>query len=445
MAWSVDDLSTITQLLIDKLNNAVMASPQYINQHFPYEVNGLMPAVTRTDGTSVLSLYLLHVGRDPYWRNTPVQGSLAQTNQRQPLSLNLSYLLTSYSERNWALEQLLMSIAFEYFHANPVYHSSTVEFTVTVEADTIEEMSRLWQAITVPIRLSALFRVAVVFLAPALPPSPDARPPVEVNLSVAPDLNMPAPNPLPEPQLYELAAQIEYRVPPPPKPDPANPGVIPPRIPPAIINTAPVVMGGQTLRVRGSGLNQSNAAIVYISSGASEWPLNFTRLYGTSASGTAGDADELVLKIPTAYSTLPGAGTAIASTPLPGVFHLTVGAAATPGFRSNPLTIIFAPAVANIGPGDPVITPDATGVYNLTARGLVAGQTAIFLETTSLGIGGAVAPGVATIDYATGAIEFMLPAPVPWPSKTYVRIRIVVTSGTDKIEAPPGWWLQILP
>ena len=61
MAWSVDDLSTITQLLIDKLNAAVLASPQYINQHFAYEVNGLMPAVSRTDGTSVLSLYLLPV------------------------------------------------------------------------------------------------------------------------------------------------------------------------------------------------------------------------------------------------------------------------------------------------------------------------------------------------------------------------------------------------
>src|ERR1039457_4967734 len=118
MAWSVDDLSTITQLLIDKLNNAILASPQYILQHFPYKVSGLMPGVDRLAGNSVLSLYLLHVSRDPYWRNTPVTGSLAQLSTSQPLSLNLSYLLTSYSETNWALEQLLMSIALEYFHAN---------------------------------------------------------------------------------------------------------------------------------------------------------------------------------------------------------------------------------------------------------------------------------------------------------------------------------------
>ena len=286
-AWSVDDLSIITQLLIDKLNTAVLASPQWISQHFLFEVSGLMPAVSRTQANTVLNLYLLHVGRDPFWRNTPVQGSLAQQNSTQPLSLNLSYLLTAYSENNWALEQLLMSIAFEYFHANPIYQTTTLEFTITIESDTIEEMSRLWQAITAPIRLSALFRVAIVFLGPPPPPITDSRLPVEVNLSVAPDLNMPAPSPLPEPQLYELAAQIEYRVPPGSAFDPdAAPGFTPSQALPTAINTPPVVMAGQTLRVRGSGLNQPDAAVVYLSSAAKAlpatvWPLSsvkFTRV-----------------------------------------------------------------------------------------------------------------------------------------------------------------------
>ncbi len=99
--------------------------------------------------------------------------------------------------------------------------------------------------------------------------------------------------------------------------------------------------------------------------------------------------------------------------------------------------------MANIGFGDPVITPDAGGVYTLTASGLVAGQTSIFLETTSLAIGRGCAPGVATIDFPTSAIAFMLPAPMPWAPNTYLRIRVVVTSGSDKIEAPPGWWVHI--
>jgi hypothetical protein len=449
MAWSVDDLSTITQLLIDKLNAAVLASPQYMNQHFLYEVSGLMPAVSRTEGKTVMNLYLLHVSRDPFWRNTPVQGGIAQLNQAQPLSLNLSYLLTSYSETNWALEQLLMSIAFEYFHANPIYHSPTVEFTITIEADTIEEMSRLWQAITVPIRLSALFRVAVVFLAPAQVPVADARLPVEVNISVGPDLNMPAPVPLPEPRLFELAAQVEYRVPPGSALDPdAAPSFASSQTLPTAINTAPVVMGGQTLRVRGSGLNQPDAAVVYLSSTviplpATEWPVNFTRLYGTSASGTAGDADELVIELPVAYAALPAAGTTIASTPLPVTLHLCVGNAAAAGFRSNTLPITFAPAVTGIGPGEPILAPNAAGVYTLSANGLLAGATAVLLETTNLTIAGAVAPGVATVDAATGTIAFMLPAPAPWPASTYVRVRIIVSSGPDTIEAPPGWWVQV--
>ncbi len=276
-----------------------------------------MPAVSRTDGTSVLNLYLLHVSRDPFFRNTPVQGSLAQPNQRQPLSLSLSYLLTSYSDRNWALEQLLMSIAFEYFHANPIYHTSSLEFSITVEADTIEEMSRLWQAIAAPIRLSALFRVAVVFLAPAQPSVADARLPVEVNLSVAPDLNAPPPTPLPPPHLFELRYRTDRstasRPAPSSIPDAANP----------VCHTSqrlrtnrpstqpPVVVGGQTGRVRGSGLNQPDAAAIYLYSGATEWPLDisathyFTRLFGTSASGTAGDADELVFETPVALRRPP--------------------------------------------------------------------------------------------------------------------------------------------
>jgi hypothetical protein len=448
MAWSVDDLSTITQLLIDKLNHAVLNSPQYLNQHFGYEVCGLMPAVSRTQANTVMNLYLLHVSRDPFWRNTPVAGSLAQPNSRQPLSLSLSYLLTSYSENNWVLEQILMSIAFEYFHANPIYQTTTLEFTITIEADTIEEMSRLWQAITVPIRLSALFRVAVVFLAPPQAPIADARLPVEVNLSVAPDLNIPPPVPLPEPQLFELAAQIEYRVPPGSAFDSdAAPSFTPSQTLPTSINTAPVVMGGQTLRVRGSGLNQPDAATVYLSSSptplpANEWPLNFTRVYGTSASATAGDADELVLKIPTAYAALPAVGTTIASTPLPISLFLCVGNAATPGFRSNTLPITFAPAVTNIGPGQPLLARDAANVYTFTVNGLLA-ATAVLLETTSLTIAAAVAPGSATVDLATGTITFMLPTPSPWPPGTYLRVRIIVTSGPDTIEAPPGWWVQV--
>ena len=99
--------------------------------------------------------------------------------------------------------------------------------------------------------------------------------------------------------------------------------------------------------------------------------------------------------------------------------------------------------MTGIGPGEPILAPNAAGVYTLTANGLLAGATAVLLETTNLTIAGAVAPGVATVDAATGTIAFMLPAPAPWPASTYVRVRIIVSSGPDTIEAPPGWWVEI--
>jgi hypothetical protein len=431
MAWSVDDLSVITDLLTTELTDAVKASPLYLATPFSFEVSGLMPAVSRNDGTNVMSLYLLHVGRDPYWRNTPVQGQRGLLNTSQPLSLNLSYLLTSYSEKNWQMEQYLMSVALTYFHANAIHTTPNAEFTITVEADSIEEMSRLWQAITVPIRLSAMFRVAVIFLTPETPPPAQIRPPAEAALSVGADLNLAAPVPAAEPQLFEVAVEVAYRVP----PGSADPSQV------TVVTGRPVAAGGQSVRVRGSGLDGADATGVFLSlpGGGSEWPLPAVwRVFGTSASGTAGDADELVLRLPLAYSATPAAGTVLAATPLPGMFLLTVGNPVS-GFRSNALPLAIAPEMDGIGPGSPVLTPDGTGTYTMSASGLVAGTTQLLLENTALGIGGAPAPGIAAVDVAAGTVAWMLPSPPGFPSGSFVRVRLVVNA----IEAPPGWWVQI--
>ena len=432
MAWDVQDLAQVTHLLIHQLSEAVKASPRYKQNHFQFEVSGLMPAVSRNDGHNVLSLYLLHVGRDPHWRNTPVSGQRAQPNTIQPLSLSLSYLLTSFSEKNWAMEQYLMSVALEYFHANPIYISSTAEFTVTVEADSIEEMSRLWQAITVPIRLSAMFRVAVVFLTPELPLPDQMRTPVEVQLSIAPDLNAPDPVPEPDPRLFEVAMQVAYRV----SPNATDPTQITP------VLSQPGAAAGESLRLRGSGLDGADAAAVYLSEAGvvgSEWPITTWRVLGTSASGTAGDADELVLAFPSAYGALPAIHTVLTATPPPGNYFITVGST-TPAFRSNPLPIAIAPQVIGIGAAQPVLTTTSIPpfIFSFSASGLIAGEVSILIDNTALTIAATLAPGVATVDIATGAIQFELPA-TGFTSGTYVAVRVIVNS----IEAPPGWWVKV--
>lgn len=433
MAWSVQDLAEITHLLISQLSDAIKASPRYVQNHFQFEVSGLMPEVSRKDGVNVLSLYLLHVSRDPYWRNTPVQGPRPQLNTSQPLSLNLSYLLTSYSEKNWHMEQYLMSVAMAYFHANPINIINTAslkaEFTVTVEADSIEEMSRLWQAITVPIRLSSMFRVAVVFLTPETPPPVPMRTPVEVTLSVSPDLNAPIPSPEPEPKLFEVASQIAFSAP----PDAAAAADV------TTLLGQPAVVAGESVRVLGSGLDGVDGAAVYLSTlgGAFEWPVTGWRVFGTSASGTAGDADELLLRFPPAYGSVPASHVALTATPPPGDYLLTVGNKTTL-HRSNALPLAIGPQVTGIGPGEPILTPNASGVYTFNANGLIALETSILLGQTPLIVAAVVGPGAATVDAATGVIQFELPATGFTPG-SYVPIRVVVNT----IEAPPGWWVLI--
>lgn len=429
MAWSVQDLAQVTHLLIHQLSEAIKASPRYVQNHFPFEVSGLMPAVSRTDGTNVLSLYLLHVGRDPYWRNTPVTGQRAQLNIAQPLSLNLSYLLTSYSEKNWAMEQYLMSVALAYFHANPVYVSATAEFTVTVEADSIEEMSRLWQAITVPIRLSSMFRVAIVFLTPEQPQPEQMRTPVEVQLSVAPDLGLSDPIPEPEPQLFEAAVQVALRV----APNATEPAQITP------VPSQPSAAAGQSLRLRGSGLDQADAAAVYLSpaAGGAEWPITTWRELGTSISGAAGDADELVLAFPGLYGALPAHGVVLTAAPPPGFYAIAVGNAGS-AYRSNPISIAVAPHVVGIGPDAPVLTPNGVKIYSFSASGLIAGETSVLLDKTALAIAAAPAPGKASVNTATGAIEFKLPA-TGLTSGSYIPVRVIVNG----VEAAPGWWVKV--
>ena len=195
--WSTPDLSEITLVLKALLDKAIQNSSLPAGN---ITTSCDSPETARTAGQCFLTLYMLHVGRDPYWRNTPVSGPRPQLNNAQPLSLSLSYLLTAYCEKDFVLEQRAMSIALQAIHSNPIMTktliqaddpssplASNCEFLVSIEADTIEEMSRLWQAFIVPIRLSALIRASVVFIAPDSPTVVPFVPPSVANLAVSPD------------------------------------------------------------------------------------------------------------------------------------------------------------------------------------------------------------------------------------------------------------------
>jgi hypothetical protein len=437
MPATVQDLGQVSHLLISNLKQAIENSPRYIHSNFPFEVTGLMPDVSRKDGTSILNLNLLHVGRDPFYRNTPIMTSGAQLNAAQPLSLNLLYLLTSYSEKNWHLEQYLMSVALQYFHANPIYVGSSFEFTITVQADSIEEMSRLWQAITFPLRLSSLFRVAIVFLDPAEPPVGDSRTPTEIAVSVGADFGFTDPGSVPNPKLYELAMQEALQVP----PNATEVSEL------TVVPAQPCVVVGQTVRLRGSGLDQSNALNVFLSqtSPAAEWPLPPAWVIANPAlSGAVNGADEIAVILDAKdmlYAATPASGTVLTNCPLPGAYQITVGNTVS-GFRSNPLHLLIGPIALGVTAATTLIAPDPTKTYTFQANGLIAGKTQVLLNQTALTIAASVGPGDATVTIQSGAtpgsISFQLPSSGLTPL-AYMQVRLIV----NQVEAPPAWWIQV--
>jgi hypothetical protein len=72
-----------------------------------------------------------------------------------------------------------MSVALRLFHANPVVRDTTAsppwELTLTMEHRSYDEMSQLWQATTAPLRMSVVYRAAVVFLDPDTMPTAAAE------------------------------------------------------------------------------------------------------------------------------------------------------------------------------------------------------------------------------------------------------------------------------
>jgi len=166
---------------------------------FAINFTGLAPDAVRDVAGCSLSLYLFHVAPDKFHRNTfplqdlvghgPSQHLVAPRPRRipqQPLALTLYYLLSVHSD-NYIEEQQAMSIALKCFHDRPIVSATitttappetrTEEFTLTMEPESVDEIGRLWQALSSPLRLSAAITRTSTSTAwrrsPAMASSPD--------------------------------------------------------------------------------------------------------------------------------------------------------------------------------------------------------------------------------------------------------------------------------
>ena len=177
------DLSAVTDSLIDLVKSNWAPAPLWAElglagPSFTPTFSGLAPDAIRDGGGPQLSLFLYHVEADnaqesTFWTSQMVR-SPGQPVKYLPLALDLYYLLSSFSETSYAEEQQAMSVAVRVFHANAVVRSDATptpawSLTLTMEHRSYDELSRLWQATTAPLRLSVVYRAAVLFLTPDEP------------------------------------------------------------------------------------------------------------------------------------------------------------------------------------------------------------------------------------------------------------------------------------
>src|SRR5262249_25367906 len=92
----------------------------------------------------------------------------------EPLCLDLYFLLSAQSQTSYTHEQQVMSVAMRAMHEFGTLKLTTPtptgqhtsEVSITLESPSWDELSRLWQALTVPLRMTAQYRVGVAMLMP---------------------------------------------------------------------------------------------------------------------------------------------------------------------------------------------------------------------------------------------------------------------------------------
>lgn len=426
------DLSLVTDALHDILANAITTSPVLAANP------SLLPSIhvtcqhPQTPATSEceLSLYLFHVSPDKHLANS----FWSQANQSgaggkqpvafEPLSLDLWYMLSAQAPGSYVLEQQVLGIAMQAFHDNPIVRISTPtplpnpvspsEVTLTLETTTFDEMSRLWQALELPLRTTAQYRASVVFLTPDEIPAgaPEVK---EFTLSAGPA--DPAADPS-MPHLLGTRRTLTYTAP--------GPSTQIRHQTPA--TTAPTGSDAQSFWLDGLHLKDTDHVLLIDSLGSetdvtTTWKQPITPAYAPPGPP---NGVPFLLRPP-----------ASSGVPQPGAYHLVVerpAAPPLPAFRSNAVVLLVAPFIS---PGaNPLVTASG-GIYTVNASDVPT--SGVFLRMGTLALARVAAgstPGPGEWQASGGTITFRAPAGTP-PGTYEIGLR------ANEVEADPARWAVV--
>lgn len=149
--------------------------------------------ITIVDTTQRINLFLYKVDENGSLKNMDVPGrGHPAAFGRPPLSLDLHYLLTAYgaTEEEQIGAQELLADAMRVLHDFPIILGANLDIALRNEIEhvklyleplSLEELSKIWSAVTRPMRLSVSYLVTVVQIENLVPrkfPRPVSEPPV---------------------------------------------------------------------------------------------------------------------------------------------------------------------------------------------------------------------------------------------------------------------------
>jgi hypothetical protein len=411
------DLSVVTDTLKNLVTAGWQNAPLWTagSPPFAVDVTGLSPDAARLQQGAQLSLYLYHIDENHSTENlfwtAQSQSAGGPPLKYQPLALDLYFLLSSYCEGNYIQEQQAMSIAMRIFHENPIVSGvgpdgQPWELTLALERRSYDELSRLWQATTSAMRLSAVYRAAVVLVIPEQ--SPAAATPVSfVDLAVEPGVASALP------QLLSTHREVQYAA-------PGGATV-------TFVQDPASVAAGQSVLLVGTGFNaatQTQLTLIGPTPGNAE-----TDVTAWLAAPPQPPPDTFrTLSLPAATGTSPDGA------PAPGRYSLRLdGTTASSGaFSTGPVPLSVAAGVS--AAGGPLLPAAAS--YTVTGTGFGQNDTQVLLGTIPLVLANAAAPaaGQFTVNAAGTSLTVVPPAGLP-AGNYQIRVRVA------GVESDPALWL----
>jgi hypothetical protein len=398
-----------------------------------------MPDAVRKESGCQLTFSLFHISEDKYQRNSALLNPWAQAKPSlipqakvipfQPMSLDLYYLLSAWADQQYQQEQQAMSMAMQFFYQTPVVKTQVTlpgipgtipqEFTLTMEIETSDELARLWQAITVPMRLSVIYKVAVVLLTP---PAPAAQAPPVKAISLFAE-----PGSFPTAAAGEVFGTTRSVSIPGLTSTVSNPVFLTQDYSPAVAVPGP----GEPFVLQGDNLNlpTSNNVYLLMPNGAevkvSNWMVPEPPPTVPPSPPSFQTASKITLQLPSTIGAAP------ANSPPPGIYQLLAGSDAPAPYRTNatPFSIGAWIDTSSVPSPNPPLLQPSGGTYTVDGQGFVPGATEMLLDTLLL-------PAANFNVVSAVKITFTVPGTVA-TGKYTLRIRV------NGVESPPAWWAVV--